>query len=303
MRTSRFMPLAALALLLPALAATPVFDGVPNAENQLAAGNGRWFVSGDGAVYEGRYDGRAYRKRALVARLRDGSPHACTFLGLAERRGRLFAVCSDSTLDPFAAKRLFSLDLADPAAELREIARPAGIALPNDLAVDPDGHLLLADSGAPLLPGRLWRLTLDAAGVVTGQAELHAFPLCKPNGLRVDGDRLYVSLNPLSYVGVSQLKRYRLTAGGLADGSTLYSSWGFIDDFALTTDGAVVAEFLAGRVSHVSEGGQVLRQAAFAQPTSVRVSAGGDFPAGAITVTERGNGRLLLDAGFGAWPR
>ncbi|MFC4158586.1 SMP-30/gluconolactonase/LRE family protein [Chitinimonas lacunae] len=287
----------------PVDAAVPILWQIPAAENQLTTEAGRWFISGDGAVYEGSGDGNGFERRALPARRLDGTLQRCYFLGMAERHGRLYTICTDAALNPFAIKRLFSLDLSDPAAELREIYRPSGLALPNGLAVDAAGDLVLADSGAALLPGRLVKLRLDSHGQVTEQLTLHQFPLCKPNGVRIDGERLYVSLNPLSYVGVSQLKRYHFDGEALRDGVTIYDSWGFIDDFALTRDGVAVAEFLGGKVSHVREDGTLLKQAWFDQPTSVSALAGGVFPGGGIRVTERGHGRVVVEAEFGAWPR
>lgn len=305
MKLKRALPaLAALGLsVASALAAVPVLSQIPYAENQLSASNGRWFISGDGAVFEGGGDGSGFSRKALPARLKDGRVHGCYFLGMAERQGRLFTICTDNSLNPFATKRLFSLDFFDPNAELREIWRAGDMALPNGMAVDENGDLIVADSGGPLLPGKLVKFRLDSHGQVLGQATIHQFPLCKPNGVRIDGDRLYVSLNPLSYVGISQLKRYRLDGDALRDGATIYDSWGFIDDFALTRDGVAVAEFLGGKVSHVREDGTVLKQAWFDQPTSVSALAGGVFPGGGIRVTERGRGRVVVEADFGAWPR
>ncbi|WP_147694533.1 hypothetical protein [Vogesella mureinivorans] len=296
--------LALLGLLpLAVQAAVPLFDGVQSAENQLLTQSGRWFVSGENGVFEGRFDGRVYSKQRLTARLLNGQAHQCYFLGMTERQGRLYTVCTDNALNPFATKRLFVLNLADPAGELNEMFNPTDVALPNGLVTLPDGSLLLADSGAPLLPGKLLRFTVNAHGAVDGQSVYYRYVLNKPNGLKVDGQRLYVSLNPLTYAGLSQLRRYTLGAAGPQDGTVLYSSWGFLDDFALSSDGVVVAEFLAGRISHVSESGQVLRQADVAQPTSALLWHGAGVPAGDVTVTERGSGRLVRLAGFGAWPR
>jgi sugar lactone lactonase YvrE len=222
---------------------------------------------------------------------------------MTERQGRLYTVCTDNVLNPLATKRLFVLNLADPAGELEEMFNPSDVVLPNGLATLPDGSLLLADSGAPLLPGKLLRFTVNAHGAVDGQSVYYRYVLNKPNGLKVDGQRLYVSLNPLAYAGLSQLRRYTLGAAGPQDGVVLFSSWWFLDDFTLSSDGVVVAEFLGNRVMHVSESGQLLREARVTQPTSVQLWRGVGVPAGDVTVTERGSGRLLQLPGFGAWLR
>lgn len=293
------LPLAAQATY----AAVPLLDGVQSAENQLLTQSGRWFVSGENGVFEGRFDGRVYSKQRLTARLLNGQAHQCYFLGMTERQGRLYTVCTDNVLNPLATKRLFVLNLADPAGELNEMFNPTDVALPNGIATLPDGSLLLADSGAPLLPGKLLRFTVNAHGAVDGQSVYYRYVLNKPNGLKVDGQRLYVSLNPLTYAGLSQLRRYTLGAAGPQDGTVLFSSWWFLDDFALSSDGVVVAEFLGNRVVHVSESGQILREASVMQPTSVQLWHGAAVASGDITVTERGSGRLQRVAGFGAWPR
>lgn len=200
--------LALLGLLpLAVQAAVPLLDGVQSAENQLLTQSGRWFVSGENGVFEGHFDGRAYSKQRLTARLLNGQAHQCYFLGMAERQGRLYTVCTDNIL------------------------------------------------------------------------------------------------NPLAYAGLSQLRRYTLGAAGPQDGVVLFSSWWFLDDFTLSGDGVVVAEFLGNRVVHVSESGQLLREARVTQPTSVQLWRGAAVPAGDVTVTERGSGRLLQLPGFGAWLR
>ena len=296
--------LALLGLLpLAVQAAVPLLDGVQSAENQLLTQSGRWFVSGENGVFEGHFDGRAYSKQRLTARLLNGQAHQCYFLGMTERQGRLYTVCTDNILNPLATKRLFVLNLADPAGELEEMFNPTDVVLPNGMATLPDGSLLLADSGAPLLPGKLLRFTVNAHGAVDGQSVYYRYVLNKPNGLKVDGQRLYVSLNPLAYAGRSQLRRYTLGGAGPQDGVVLFSSWWFLDDFALSSDGVVVAEFLGNRVVHVSESGQLLGEARVTQPTSVQLWRGVGVPAGDVTVTERGSGRLLQLPGFGAWLR
>ena len=296
--------LALLGLLpLAVQAAVPLLDGVQSAENQLLTQSGRWFVSGENGVFEGHFDGRAYSKQRLTARLLNGQAHQCYFLGMTERQGRLYTVCTDNILNPLATKRLFVLNLADPGGELEEMFNPTDVVLPNGMATLPDGSLLLADSGAPLLPGKLLRLMVNAHGAVDGQSVYYRYVLNKPNGLKVDGQRLYVSLNPLAYAGLSQLRRYTLGGAGPQDGVVLFSSWWFLDDFALSSDGVVVAEFLGNRVVHVSESGQLLREARVTQPTSVQLWRGVGVPAGDVTVTERGSGRLLQLPGFGAWLR
>lgn len=271
--------------------AEPAATNVKHAENTIQTGNQRLFASSDGAVYELTLGSAGWSKTPVPARFKDGAAHYCYFLGIAETAGMVYTMCTEDALNPLAKKHLFGLDSALPA-QLTEVGELKNMALPNGLAADGSGNLYAADSGWPLLPGTIQKITLAGPYSIASQATFHNFVLCKPNGVRFANGKLYVSTNPFSYLGLSQLLRYDLGANGLSNKTQVYSSLAFLDDFALVDGGAVVAEFLGARIVHINENGGELHQASFSQPTSVTLLSAPQFGAGSLLVTERSNGDI-----------
>lgn len=281
--------LALIALLLASLAARaePLATQVTAAENAIETSNQRLFVSSDGAFYELTFGHAGWNKTPVPAHFRDGVSRSCYFLGIAESNGRVYTVCTTGNLNPLAKKYLLALDTLDTTPQLNEVGELHGVALPNGLAVDNAGHLYLADSGLPLLPGAIRKITLASAYSISTQTTFHRFLAFKPNGLRHAHGKLYVTVNPFSYIGVSQLLRYDLQPDGLHNEKALYKSASFLDDFALVEGGAVTAEFLGGRITHIDERGAELHRAGFAQPTSVSLLNAPAYGPGNLLVTER----------------
>lgn len=289
--------LATAVLLLGALTALtaraePLVTQVASAENAIETSNQRLFVSSDGAFYELKFGNAGWDKVQVPAVFRDGVNRSCYFLGITETNGRVYTVCTTDNLNPLAKKFLLALDTLAAAPRLQEVGELQGIALPNGLAVDGAGNLYVADSGLPLLPGTIQKITLASAYTISTQATFHRFLAFKPNGLRHAQGKLYVTVNPFSYIGVSQLLRYDLRSDGLHNETALYKSAAFLDDFALVEGGAVMAEFLGGRITHVNEHGTELHRAGFTQPTSVNLLHAPAYGAGNLLVTERASGSV-----------
>lgn len=304
----RFLPRSlTLALSLCAAAAAHaevVATGVRYAENSIETSNQRLFVSSDGAFYELKAAASGWTKTAVPVEFRDGVARHCYFLGITETMGRVYTLCTEDSINPLAKKHLFGLDIQQAAPKLIEAGELQGMALPNGLAADNSGNLYAADSGLPLLPGTIQKITLAGPYTIATQTTFHRYLTNKPNGLRFANGKLYVSVNPFSYLGLSQLLRYDLGANGLANCTTVYSSLAFIDDFTLVNGGAVVAEFLGGRITHVNEQGIELHRASFSQPTSARLLTAPQFGAGNLLVTERSSGDVHRYANsWGLQPR
>ena len=298
--------LALVALLFASLAARaePIATEITSAENAIETSNQRLFVSSDGAFYELAFGNAGWTKTKVPAVFRDGANRSCYFLGIAEVNGRVYTVCTADHVNPLAKKFLLALDTFDTAPMLQEVGELHGIALPNGLTIDNAGHLYVADSGLPLLPGSIQKITLASAYTISTQTTFHRFLAFKPNGLRYAQGKLYVTVNPFSYIGVSQLLRYDLHPDGLHNETVLYKSLAFLDDFALVEGGAVMAEFLGGRITHVSEHGTELHRAGFTQPTSVSLLTAPAYGAGNLLVTERSTGNVhRLMNSWGLRPR
>ena len=285
---------ALLSLLFASLAARAetIATQVAAAENAIETSNHRLFVSSDGAFYELGFVNNGWTKTKVPTVFRDGANRSCYFLGIAEINGRVYTVCTADHLNPLAKKFLLALDTFDTAPKLNEVGELHGISLPNGLTVDNAGNLYVADSGLPLLPGTIQKVTLASAYTISTQTTFHRFLAFKPNGLRYSQGKLYVTVNPFSYIGVSQLLRYDLQPDGLRNETALYKSVSFLDDFALVEGGAVMAEFLGGRITHVNERGTELHRAGFTQPTSVSLLNAPTYGAGNLLVTERSTGSV-----------
>lgn len=281
-----------------------VATGIRYAENAIQTSNQRLFVSSDGAFYELMAGAAGWTKAAVPVQFKDGMARHCYFLGITETMGRVYTLCTEDSLNPFAKKRLFGLDIHQSSPHLVEAGELHGMALPNGLAADALGNLYAADSGLPLLPGTIQKITLAGPYTIATQTTFHRYLTNKPNGLRHANGKLYVTVNPFSYVGLSQLLRYDIRANSLDNCTTIYTSFAFLDDFALVNGGAVVAEFLGGRIVHVNEQGTELHRAAFAQPTSATLLTASQFGAGSLLVTERSNGNVHRYANaWGLQPR
>ncbi len=281
----------ALSLAPGQVQAQVIATQIKSAENSLRTANQRLFISSAGALYELRQlpDNGGWQRNALQINPVDGRVPDCYFLGMAENAGMVYAVCAENIYQPNGARYLYAFDSrANGTPQANAIATLPGVAFPNGLAADGKGSLYLADSGAVLLPGSLRKLVLQNDGRLVSLSTLHQFPLCKPNGVKLDGTRLYVSVNPVSYVGESQLLRYELSASGLLNKNVLATSWSVLDDFALVKGGLLLTDFLGGNIRWIAENGNELGRKSVSQPTSVSLLPG------QLLVTERGNGDVRL---------
>lgn len=290
--TLKTFAMAILWLLSPFSRAELVASNVSLAENTLQTSNQRLFASSDGAFYELTLNAGSWRRQTVPASFKDGRTRPCYFLGIAESAGTVYTACTEDAFNPLAKKYLLGLDMYQSSARLQEVGELRDTALPNGLASDTSGNLYVADSGMPFLPGAIQKITLASAFAIATQTTLHRFAAYKPNGLRYANGKLYVTVNPFSYVGLSQLLRYDLGANGLNNPTPIYSSLAFLDDFALVESGAVVSEFLAGRIVHVNERGGELHHASFSQPTSVSLLTATPYGPGSLLVTERSRGNV-----------
>lgn len=253
------VPLA-LALSLAAIAThaadlAAALTNVTFPEN-MAKANGKVYVSTDGAIYALSGSGSNWQSSKVGVTFQNNErADGCTFGGMTAMGQYVYSICTNN-----AGVHLFVLNSGDRAPAFSEVTLPkgayiSGVALANGLTNDGNGNLYLADHGAPLLPGKIVKLTLSGNNALAGQSTIHNFFGCKANGVKFSNGKLYVTLNPFSYVGLSQLYRYDVGSSSLSNGKPLYSSWDFLDDFVLVNDGFLIADYMGGRVVHVKEDG------------------------------------------------
>lgn len=268
------------------------------AENALQTSTGRTFVSTKGAIHEliESSDGK-WSAQVVPARRKNSQPLTCYFTGLAEYANTLYAVCTENNLLAFAPKYLVAMDLSQPGSTLQEIAPLRAWGLPNGLASDGAGHLYYANT-AVLTPGAgaVWRITLSSRFTVSEEKAFHTFPLSSANGLKFRQNKLYVSTNPVTVLGLSQLLRYDVSAAGLTNKAVVYQSLKLIDDFSLVQGGLLIAEFLGNRIVHTTETGQVLHSASFSSPSSAHLINSRASGKRIVLVTEAGANRVSLIA-------
>ena len=299
--------LLALFTLAAADAATPrtiaTIPGIASAENAIQASDGRIYVSSDGALYRivppaspHAADDPGWSKTTLAATFLDGRAHACYYLGLAEANRTVFALCTENSLDIYAAKHLMAIDpvAAGATPALREVGALQSVGLPNGLASDGQGRLYYADTGI-LYPGSVHALTLAGTSAVVSDVTAIQFLLENPNGLKIGAGQLYVGTDPVLLLGTTRVLRYALGSNGPSPfPAVVTSSLGFYDDFSLLAgNGLLLDEFLLGQVQDVDEAsGRVLQSLAIAQPTSATVVADGGLRY--LLVTQRGANQVVV---------
>jgi hypothetical protein len=300
--------LMSLALAGAATAATPAVlatvGGISSAENAIQASDGRIFVSSNGSLYQLRQSGSSWTKTTIPVQFQDGSSHACYYLGLTEYNAAVYVVCTENSLNIYAAKHLMALDLKAGTAALQEVGALGGVGLPNGLASDGFGHLYYANTGI-LYPGNVRRITLQGRFAMVSDQAVVQYVVENPNGLKINGGQLYVGTDSVVALGVTRVLRYPLNAGGLTgSGTQVVSGLTFFDDFSLLTgSGVLLADFLLGQVDDVNESnGQTVQSFAISQPTSATVISSGG--ASYLLVTQRAANQVsILSNPWGLKPR
>jgi hypothetical protein len=278
--------------------------GLNAPENGIQTTNGRRFISSNGAFYELNHGRFGYSTTALPVQYLNNSSPSCYFLGITEMFGHIYTACTENNLDPYAKKHLLAMNIY--GTMLQEIARLDSMALPNGVTSDGNGNLYIVDNGIILLPGSVVNAkinqycplcSLNASSIKV----IHNFQNCKPNGIKYGNGKLYISVDPLAYIGVSQLLRYDVTSSGLDNRVAIFSTWNFLDDFILVDGGIVLAEYLGTSIVHIDNDGDVLHRATFTTPSSITFLAPPYYNYGDLLVTEALTGnvyRLINDWGL-----
>jgi len=285
----------------PAVVAT--VGGISAAENAIQTSDGRIFVSSNGALYQLHQSGSVWSKTSVNAVFQDGTSHACYYLGLTEYNATLYVVCTENSLNIYAAKHLMALDLKAGSPALQEVGALSAVGLPNGLGSDGAGHLYYANTGI-LYPGNVHRVTLSGRFAMTSDQPVLQYVVENPNGLKISGGQLYVGTDSAVALGVTNLLRYPLSASGPGNGTLLASALTFYDDFSLVTGGnMLVDDFLLGYVDEINEStGKTVQSFAISQPTSTTViSSGGSSY---LLVTQRAANQVsILTNPWGVKPR
>jgi len=278
----RFISMVVVLLLAACTPKQYVLD-LPDAENMHFTPEGRLIASGKG-IYEIVLREGKYKALALY----DGD---CAFAGIAQRGKWLYSTCAAGPL--WAPKRyLLAAELRAGATPQFQIISEINLVIPNGMAFDGQGVLLLADEnffGA----GKVVRIHLDdtafprITNIETWLDGRH--DVWHPNGVRVVGDEVFLTDG-------GQVKIFRFDAAGqvLAQ-RTLFSRATVFDDLLPICGGAVVADFIAGTVLYVDRNGVKRYESTpqtFPGASSMQIGRAPLFNSQQLLITEKG---MLLE--------
>lgn len=319
------MPLPLLRALLAA-ALLPVLAGclqkdklttLADAENLMFTSDGRLLATGGTGVFEIRRQGTAFTAERLATEAGD-----CVHTGLAQIGDWIFTACQQrASLLVLPDNHLLAAKLvAGQPLQFVQVERATpdpmdAMAVPNGLAVTPDGRLLVADYNLLAATG-VARVTLDLAGarprVAQFQANWLAGPhgVFHPNGVRVQGQELFVS-------DISNVKRFRFDDAGQVplylpapNGRTVknevlvYQELGIVDDIQPHCGGVIITDFTGGRLVYMAPAGvdanglpsyrpgPATSLLTMQQPSAVAIGRAPMFSGHDVLVTEKG---LLFD--------
>ncbi len=315
----RLLPTLLLAVSLQLQAADFKSNVVPtavkNPENLLKTNSGRVFMTAEAGIYEvvdnQNAPGKSLKPLDVVFRTpilgsvpAKNSP--CYFAGMVQYDHYVIAACAVSFSNLFTPRYLLSLDLDDESKTVREIGRLTNNLLPNGMAIDSQNRIYLSDSGPSFVPGKIERIVFKGADPMLGFSEqAWLYRPGHPNGIKVAGDVIYWTESPQFPIGWgATLYRAPLTNAGAAQ--AVYVGNCCFDDFTLVKGGAVIADFSAKRLVHVSEEGRLLHSTAsnVASPTSVLLESLQTAPWSTLWVTESDSGRLVaISQDWGLQPR
>lgn len=286
---SRFVrgcfPLVVLTLLLLLAACTPkqpVLD-LPDAENLHFTPDGRLIASGKG-IYEIVLRNGQYEAVPLYA-------GDCAFAGIAQRGNWLYSVCATGPL--WASKRyLLAAEVQPGITPQFQIIKQIDLVIPNGMAFDRNGVLLLADENF-LGVGKVVRVHI-ADGATPQVTRIddwldYRHGVFYPNGIRVVGDQLF-----LTDAGKVKIIRFD-DDGTVLDNRTLYSRNTIFDDLLPACGGAAVADYINGTVLYIDRDGNKRYESSaqsFPGASSLQIGRPPLFTGYQLLVTEKG---MLLE--------
>ncbi len=242
------------------------------AENVLTLSDGRVLVTYNGGINElkGLSNG--------TVTVQPLNAPACYYAGIVEWQGYIYASCSKNFGLPLSGGALVAAPITADLARttFRSIKSLYNIAGPNGLAVSESGVFYLADSGLylPSAPGKIVAFTLSNPTTVASQKTVYN-SLGRPNGVRYDRHAkvVYFTENPVfNGTASSHLKRaVPHGTNAFSNTTSVFSLSGYLDDFTLTADGAVLTNAGNNTAVYFNEQtkSSTILSGAFGQPTSM----------------------------------
>lgn len=279
------------------LANQTIATGIPMAENALVINENSIFVSSKEGIYHLKQTNGNWEKNLLTTQLLDGTVTSNCQMGgitqlsdISRLNNQAYTVCSEGFGNPAATSRLLTFDPYANTPVVTEVSE-IDIVAPNGISSDTQGNLYIADTGGFFaFSGSLKKVQLLENGFnintnvptaisspSVSQKTFQNFLLKRPNGVRFQGNRLYLSLVPASFVvGKSTINSYRIEPWGLGDKRELTSSYEFLDDFCFSAKGLVTTKFIGQKVQQFDMSGNFVASQFVWLPTSVRPYSSSD---------------------------
>ncbi len=270
-------------LVLSACTPKQLVVNLPEAENLHFTPEGRLIATGKG-IYEIVKNNGQYHALSLYSA-------DCGFAGIAQRGNWLYSTCATGPL--WAMKRyLLAAELKPDQTPQFQIIREIDLVIPNGMAFDPQGRLLLADENL-LGTGKIVRIQLaanDPTHVLSIDTWLDArHGVVHPNGIRMDGNAMFITDG-------GHVKIFQLNAlGDVISQRTLFSRVTVFDDLLPACGGAAVADYVSGTVLYVDRNGIKKYEStpqSFPGASSLQIGRAPLFDPYQMVITEKG---MLLE--------
>jgi hypothetical protein len=299
---------------------------IPDAENILFTSTGQLLVTGGESIYQVKKhidtDGHiSYETIDLIPENffeKDiFKKRTCGFTGIAQHNDWVFTTCQQLklawkgwTFKLWQDSHLLAANISDGKLEFKIINDDPendpldDLGLPNGLAFSPDGKLIVADTDY-LSSSGVARITLDYSNEYPRIQSLEEnwinleYGLQNPNGVRVEGNHLYVSDN-------NKVRRFTFDQNGeipllfndesgneiknTADQTVFYRGLLLIDDFMPYCGGIAVTHFGEGQLVYQTATKEKYSTLPFSFefPSSLAFGKGSNFSGNELFVTEKG---------------
>ncbi len=245
---------------------------IGDAENILITSDQRLLVSGGDNIYEVDGEPGNYSREPLFKGHEKLGQYACNFTGIAEYGDWLFTSCVSTKFLIIKNNHLLAARRGAGDLEFELITHPTDIndpydrlVLPNGIAFGGDGALLVADYNLFGASG-IARIELDYSQEKPRIQSLEKnfvspaiHGISSPNGIRVDGDYLYVSdansVKRFSFDANHQVPEYTQDANGqtVPNGSLIWNGGlAIVDDIMPYCNGIAFTSYLSGRLHYAA---------------------------------------------------
>lgn len=295
---------------------------VPEAENLLVSTDKRWFVSGSDGFYQIDPHGVTPAQKIPIAFDTGSVPsinNQSFFFGITQFQHLVYSTCTPDAKNAGSPRYIMLMDLLQSPASMVAIHQISDPVFFNGLASDAAGNLYLTNGGTflPARPGRIVKLSMASPTTVAAQSDWLAVD-GHPNGLKIDGNTLYFSQEPIRILGRGAVKKVRIKTDGTADvPETLYTAGiaRLLDDIDLVDGGLLITQ--AGlidsldpatfhnsrfnKIIHISESGQELHSSdiPLSPPSAVKLAHDSVSSSPDLIVAERTGDVIRLNQGWG----